>query len=147
MFDASDLATAMETLDESQFERLEVVHFDNHHFTSRCSENFIYAYRASKADIRDPASLWLLTLRPSNWARRKHLERYVESSLCRPIEADEYFAEIDKHTDTQRMALPALLRRRHGLLRAPSRREARHHVAVMGEYEHDFVVFHWETTV
>ena len=147
MFDASDLATAMETLDESQFERLEVVHFDNHHFTSRCSENFIDAYRASKADIRDPASLWLLTLRPSNWARRKHLERYVESSLCRPIEADEYFAEIDKYTETLMMELPEFLRRRDGLLRAQKMREEWDDVAVMGEYERDFVVFHWETTV
>ena len=146
MFDVNDLKQAMDSVDESLLDRIETVHFDNHQFTSRCSENFINAYRGSKADVPSPAVFWLLTLRPSEWTSAKNLARYVESSVCRPISASEYQAVIDRYTETLLEDVPEFLQRSGGLLRAQLVRDDWDDQAVIGESADEFVVFHWETT-
>lgn len=129
------------------FPPLEVVEFGNQDFDLPCSEQYVWRSRGSKSNFENGLFFWVKCLQSQGCDFSTALvTAYVKSGLCGPIDFDRFSQIVAEYSGSLLTPLPDWLLCRRPYQCGLQMYAEWNDVAIIAQYEEEFVAFFWSTS-
>lgn len=123
---------------------VEVTEFDQQDFDPPESEQTIEIHCGKKADFEDALHFWLKSLQSQDWNSGDYSVNYAKSSLCLPLAEERFMELIADYSRSSKKPLD--LAARGKFQSGMQMHDEWNDVALLAEFEEEYIAFYWATT-